>query len=392
MSIGTTYQDPQHRHVDATSGREILQLTDYRGHSFQFYFTHPCWLSDGSGFVFSSDRENHRNLFKRDSAGQVTQLTDAERRPVRAACLSPISGRLYYWSGHDLRELDVTTFSERTVCEVAPPMRGERPAVSADGRYLFVLLYEAVGDTGSVRYGPPTDGGSRARFDRQPLSQVVRVDVETGDLEILHEDRRYISHINASPARPELLTFCHEGPWELVDQRIWCVNADTRDVWPVRPQECEFSVVAEHWLVDGERIGFRSHRRSTNDTRFGHIRFDNTDHVEASLGAYSRHFHTHDGQLVVGDGSPIFPLPAMINTCKTWPYILLYPWDGDGYGTPRILVEHGSSFNGDHAHCHPRFTPDGKHVMYTSDTSGYGNIYLVEIGDVEALPALKMED
>ena len=131
--------------------------------------------------------------------------------------------------------------------------------------------------------------------------------------------------------------------------------------------------------------------RSSNDTRFGHIRYDNTDHVEAELGAYSRHFHTLDGALVVGDGSPVYALPTMIQACPTWPYILLYPWEDTDYGTPRILALHGSTFNRDPSHCHPHITPDGKKVLYTSDTTGYANIYLVEIGDVEDLKELKIE-
>jgi len=391
LGIGTTYRDPVHRHVDAASGREITQLTDYRGHSFQFYFTHPCWLDSGA-FLFTSDRANHRDLFRRDPGGSVSQLTDSSRKPIRAACLSPETEKVYFWSGIQLCELNLGTLTSRVLCEVPKPMRGERPSVAAGGQALYVQLYEAHPADLTTRYGPPTDGGSRSRFDRQPLSQIVRIELDSGDVEVLHEDHRYISHVNASPTRPNLVTFCHEGPWELVDQRIWCVDTNTKSVTPIRPQNGEFSVVAEHWLSDGERIGFRSHKRSAGDTRFGYIRYDNVEHVEAELGAYSRHFHSHDGSLVVGDGSPIYPLPSVAKPSVTWPYILLYPWEGDRYGDPRILAEHGSSFNGDHAHCHPRFTLDGQQVMYTSDTSGYANIYLVDVGDLDELPVLRIED
>ncbi len=41
-----------------------------------------------------------------------------------------------------------------------------------------------------------------------------------------------------------------------------------------------------------------------------------------------------------------------------------------------------------HAHCHPRFTLDGKSVLYTSDLTGYSNMYLVDIGDFDDLPDL----
>ena len=36
--------------------------------------------------------------------------------------------------------------------------------------------------------------------------------------------------------------------------------------------------------------------------------------------------------------------------------------------------------NNQHAHYHPRFTPDGKAVLYTSDLTSYSNMYLVEVG------------
>ena len=39
MGKGKTYQDPQFRYEDSFSGREILRLTDYLGHSNHFYFT-----------------------------------------------------------------------------------------------------------------------------------------------------------------------------------------------------------------------------------------------------------------------------------------------------------------------------------------------------------------
>ena len=150
-------------------------------------------------------------------------------------------------------------------------------------------------------------------------------------------------------------------------------------------------MIAVHWFADGERIGFRSHLRAANDTRFGHIRWDNRDHVEAVVPAYCRHFHSLDGSLVVGDGSPVYLLPAMLNSTVTWPYILLYRSDGAGWEAPRILAYHGSTFNGQRSHPHARLTPDGRHVLYTSDVSGYANLYLAPVGDLDDLPVLDLE-
>jgi len=36
-------------------------------------------------------------------------------------------------------------------------------------------------------------------------------------MEIIHEDRRYMGYVNTSPALPDILTYCHEGPWNWID-------------------------------------------------------------------------------------------------------------------------------------------------------------------------------
>lgn len=391
MGVGHTFENESRHHVDRTSGREVQQLTDYLGHSYQFYFTHPCWLNNDRSLIFNSHRENQNNFYRCDvDTGLITQLTDFGSRGGASGCLSPTTDCLYYWESSTLHELNLATRQDRPICGAPPSLKPHRPAATADGKHVCALFVETTEANGGPRR-PARDGGSADLFEQQPHTRIARIDVATGSIEILFENRSYISHLNPSPTRPDLLTFCHEGPWEQVEQRIWGLNSETGDVWPIRPQNGEYSVVAEHWLADGEHIGFRSHRRGTDGTRFGHIRYDNENHVETDLSAYSRHFHSLDGSLVVGDGSPVYPLPAIVNHCETWPNILLYKWTGQAYGKARILAAHGSTFNVNEAHCHPHITPDGQHVLFTSDTTGYANLYLVDIGDLSDLPELNLE-
>ena len=57
----------------------------------------------------------------------------------------------------------------------------------------------------------------REFFHLKPKSQIARIEVATGEMDVIHEDRRYMGHVNTSPALPGILTYCHEGPWNLVD-------------------------------------------------------------------------------------------------------------------------------------------------------------------------------
>ncbi len=383
MSKGQVFYDPPFRYVDHISGREIVQLTNYLGHSNHLYFTDPCWFNGNRSMVFTSDRENRSNLFRYDlDDGKITQMTDLAGPGRPGGCVSIVNHAVYFWRQYDLIEVDLDTLAERVVCQGQPPMlpRG-RANPTADGKYICTLLME---ETPEDR---PSISFSYSRFReyhaKKPFTQIVRIETATGATEVIHEDRRYMGHVNTSPTRPNLMTFCHEGPWPLIEQRIWGLDIHTGKSWKIRPQDETLAVGHEYWFVDGERIGYHGFPRDKRSNHvFGHIRWDNSEHVEVSFPFHSTHFHSLDEHIMVGDGTPAFRDNAQ-------PYIQLFKWDGEKYVGPRVLAFHRSTFNDQHAHCHPRITPDSRHVLYTSDLTAYSNMYLVQIGDFDDLPSIE---
>ena len=389
MGKGTIYHDPQFRYVDQYSGREILRLTDYMGHSNHLYFTDPCWFNGDRSFIFTSDRANQSNLFRYDlDDGKITQLTDLQGPGRPTGCFNPANHKHYYWWQEVVYELDPDTCAERPVGEGIPGtvVRGQANP-TADGRYIVSIMMEEQPEA------RPSISFAYSRFRElflaRPLTYIARIDIATGAREVIHEDRIHMGHANASPTRPDLLTFCHEGPWAEVPQRIWGLNVHTGEVWKIRDQSGQDVAIGhEYWFADGERIGFhgrsRSAPRGTGKHTFGHIRWDNSEHVEVNFPYHSTHFHSLDEKLIVGDGTPAFSPHAQ-------PYIQLFKWDGEQYIGPKILAFHRSTFNDQHAHCHPRFTPDGRYVLYSSDLTAYSNMYLVPVGDFDDLPDLTDE-
>jgi oligogalacturonide lyase len=86
------------------------------------------------------------------------------------------------------------------------------------------------------------------------------------------------------------------------------------------------------------------------------------------------HIHSKDFELIVGDGT------------REGRTVRLWQWNGNGFDGPRVLCEHRSSFHIQEVHVHPRFDARRSHVVYTSDVSGYGNIYLAEVPEFDSLP------
>ena len=384
MGKGRIFKDQPFRYNDSYSGREIVQLTKYLGHSNHLYFTDPCFFNNDRSMVFTSDRENQSNLFRYDlDTGQVMQLTDLEGSGRPGGCFSKANNCHYFWWHGVLYELDIETLEERVIYELPDDtVVGHRASPTADGKYICARLMEEIEeDKPAISF---SYSRFREFFKAKPLSQIIRIETETGEVEVIHEEHCYLGHINTSPIRPELLTFCHEGPWDQVDQRMWGLNILTGEAWKIRPQDGSQAVGHEYWFTDGEHIGYhgRPLGEREGEHMFGWLKWDNSDHHEARFPFRSWHFHSLDESLIVGDGTAAFE-------CHAKPFIQLFKWDGERYVGPKILAFHRSTFNNQHAHCHPRFTPDGKYVLYTSDLTAYSNMYLVEVGDFDDLPDLE---
>lgn len=393
---GYEYHDRWFQYTDEYSHRAIERLTDYLGHTNHLYFTDPCWIEDSGSMVVTSDRENRSNLFRLDLDDRsLTQLTDLNAGERPSGSYSAANRCHYYIHNGSIVELSIDTLEERELYRPDPAAGTNRmelsgrPCATSDGSYIISSLSEpdpSADERVSFAYA-----GFHTDFHRKPLTQVLRIDRVTGAVEIIHEDRCFITHLNPSPVIPDVMTFCHEGPWHLVDQRIWGLNITTGKTWKVRTQSGEdLAIGHEYWFADGVRIGY--HGRSRSDAThiggkhiYGHIRWDGSECVEQWFPFHSTHFHSLDERLIVGDGSPA---AVFTHQGVSQPFIQLFRWNGIEYEGPRILAYHRSTFNDQHAHPHPRFTPDGKHIIYTSDLTAYSNIYRVEIGDFENLPLL----
>jgi oligogalacturonide lyase len=378
MTVGRIWPAEISESTDSLSGVAVRRLTAYRGHSHHFYFTNPGWYDGGKRLLISSDRENRTNLFGLELAtGELTQLTDLEPLPLPReveflrACASNTRDEAYYWYGLDLVALDLRTLESRVLYRMDEGWDVSMINCSADGRHLYASISEDLSDRFRVDY---LRGyiGFRQTWEARPLSRIIKVAIDGAGGEPIFEERYWIGHVNTSPTRSDLLSFCHEGPWNEVDNRIWGMNADSGEVWKIRAREAGESVGHEYWHADGERIGY--HGRNRDGTQFlGHAHYDDSDRVEVSFPGQTGHIHSNAPELIVGDGGRV---------------VRLWRSSGDGYDGPRALCRHDSSMKIQQLHVHPRFDATGRYVIFTSDVSGYGDVYQVEVPSFESLPAV----
>lgn len=372
---GTLWPSERKTLIDRLTGLEVVQLTDYKAHSHHLYFTENGWYDEDRRLLMVSDRAGSANLYSLEAeSGLMTQLTDYPGNDALDACLLPDGSAAFVKVGRKLIRLDLRTLAEELRYEAPEGYLLGNASATADGRFVMTCVQEDLSHRIRLDLG---NGyvGHRELMEAAPHSMIVRIDAQAGGAEKVYEANRFITHINTSPKEPWLMTFCHEGPWHLVDHRIWGLDLRTGEAWKIRERlEPGEKVGHEFFYPDGVTIGYHGFRADGTNF-FGSIRYDNTGMEETEFGFDTWHGYADGlGQAVV-DGK------GAVKSLSLWRKI-------DGvYEGPRILCELRCSFHSQKVHAHPRFTADGKRLLFTSDKNGYGNLYLIDIPeDFHSLP------
>lgn len=361
---------------DPVSGATVHQLTDYKTHSGHFYFTYPSWFDQGRKILFSSDRENRTNLYSVDLySGEIMQLTDLDPAQGEPHCqsvtLNSVREEAYFSQGRNLLAVDLKTLKVRKLYTTPDGFIGGSGAPTADGRYLIIGRSVDLSDRIMMDLGHGYIG-FHEYWEAHPHSIIQKFDLDSGKMEVVYEENSWLGHFNPSTTQAGIMTFCHEGPWNLVDNRIWGLDINTGKAWKIRPTGEGEMVGHEYWMPDGIHLGY--HGKIAGEPIYGSISYNNTDRVEAPFAFNSWHFHSYNLDLVVGDG-------AADNA-----YLMLWRYRGGKFEGPRFLVWHRGSFHTQQVHVHPCFSPDGKQIVFTADPQGYGQVFMVELPEFEALP------
>ena len=290
---------------DPLSGATVRQLTNYRAHSNHSYFTYPCWYDNGRKLVIASDRDNRINLFGVNlESGALTQLTDWDPAKVtnrHSLSKNPVREEIAFYYDGAVQVLDLATLKTRRLLECPKGYTGNLADFTADGRFIVTGFSQDLSDRFQMDLGNGYIGFNEM-WAAKPHSTIWKIPLDGGEPRLVHEDHSWLGHFNASPKLPHIMTFCHEGPWDKVDNRIWGLDIESGKTWKIRPTNPGDTVGHEYWMADGEHIGYHGGIWQKSGI-FGSIRYDNTDHVEAPFNGHCWHFHSHMLDLVVGDGN-----------------------------------------------------------------------------------------
>lgn len=361
---------------DSETGHDVIRMTPPHIICHRNYFYQKCFTTDGGKLIFGGAFEGHWNYYLLDIARQqATQLTDGAGDNTFGGFLSADDGALWYVKNNrQLRRVDLQSLEEYVVYEV------DRGWVAYGTWVANSDCTRLVGIEINARDWQPLTDWSKFRefYFTSPECRLINIDLRTGERETILQEKRWLGHPIYRPFDDDTVAFCHEGPRDAIDARMWLINPDGSNLRKVRQHAAGESFTHEFWVPDGSALYYVQHKENSPQRYL--CSADPATLANRELMAIPPCSHlmsNHDGSLIVGDGAPHNTGDISLNDPFIWVFDIKR-------GTQKAICQHNTSWkvlDGDRqvTHPHPSFSPDNKWVLYTSDAEGMPALYLCAV-------------
>ena len=380
--IGKEYPSEISSFTDKKTGRVISRLTS-KYDNYHLYFTDNSFTDNDREIYFLSTRSHDKkgvfNFCKMDlSTGIITQITDEEEGiNLMVHTKTPDSSILIYAINNKIKKVDTKTGASEVIYEEEKNYTLGSPFISPDKKHVGITRNEKV----NVKYGA-NYAGFRESMYAIKKGIVTIIPLDGSKSRDVFEDTHWAGHFQYAPDDNNIAMLCHEGPWNLVQQRIWILDISAGKVIPCFRQEEDDSVGHEFWTRDG--YIFFDNRRKGHDGTITSERTQATivspEHDQVpyvgladrkgnvvriiEMPFYCNHYHANtNNTLLVGDETDDL---VLINISGAKP-------------EHQVLCYHGTSWYGQNTHCHPTFSWNSNKILYTSDQNNRCNIYCLEL-------------
>ena len=399
------------RYQDPFTGREVTRLTDPRYLSHHMYFYNRMTTEDGRRILICMQREEGRQLYLLDlKSGEALQLTEGTEPDDYSGQIEAGDRAVFYVQDGTFWRQDIASGTRRRLYSPPEGWRMGAPCPSHDFRYF------AFTEDEKSTFPKPRPGVFWNSFEQnclaKPHCRIRYLDSHTGRVFTVYDTHCWLSHTQINPARPDLILFAHEGPYNRIDARLWLIEADTRQAGDgpcgkelrcCRKQPEDLILTHEFWFPDGRHFGY-VRREMSGDLQESICVMDPdtlTEEKFMDCSPYAHFICDKKQRFFVGDAQtsdlPIHLLNQDEQKRKQQERSarllsgempepgndFIYLVDARKRQESR-LVWHGTSWtagygNPQDSHTHPCFSEDNTKVFYTSDLFGKPAVFMVEL-------------
>jgi oligogalacturonide lyase len=399
---GACADTPPSDWIDDATGHRVIRLSGDDGGS-SLYFHQNAYTPKGDRFVFNT------------RAGiAVVNLTRLGKGPVTAEVVVPGARAIatawrmpdvYYFKSGALHATNLETKVTRKLVAA----RGM--VVNADETLVIGAVYDAdagakVKELGlpmrvTAELAPRDEAPGRLRPGGRSLALVV-TDIKAGTARKIHYSTEWLNHLQASPADPQRLLFCHEGAWHQVD-RVWTIRTDGSELKLMHKRTMRYEIAGhEFFSHDGKWVWYDLQTPRSKEFWLAGVHIKSGERIRYPIARenWSVHYNiSRDGKLFAGDGGG----PGSVANHTPLPERKRLDPPGNGQGiflftqadTPFETIKIGGepvkigklavrklvdlSKHDYRLEPNVTITPDNKWVVFRSNIHGRAHVYAVEV-------------
>ena len=311
---------------------------------------------------------------------KITPLVQGQG--LRNAIVGKKTRQVFYMKDDTVYATNIDTGATRTIVKNADLRSGSGFAVNADETLLAGSLVEGKAEQPPEpprREGDDNPPGKGDMMERRLAAHIpmalYTINIKTGEIKTFNHSTDWLNHVQFSPTDPDLILFCHEGPWHKVD-RIWTIRTDGTGLRKIHTRKMDMEIAGhEFFSADGKIVWYDLQTPKSKEFWLAGVVLATGEPIRYRLqkSEWSVHFNSSpDGKVFAGDGGGPNSVAAGDN--GQWIY-LFTPENGSLKAEKLVnLAKHNY-----HLEPNVTFTPDEKWIVFRSNMFGPTQIYAVEV-------------
>src|SRR5258708_6369372 len=392
---GIAADEPPTEWIDPDTGHRIVRLSKEPG-TASLYFHQNAYSADGRKLIVSTPTglatiNLETRAIDKVVEGRVSVLVTGHK-----------TGQIYYIKDGTIFATDLDTHATKEIAKVPTQFGPGAVTVNADETLLVCTGKDPEGKT--VPRTSPSGGSGEQRLETRwapgiPIC-IYTINIKSGEDRKIYTENDLTNHLQCSHTDPNLIMFCHEGPWHFND-RVWTIRTDGTGLRLMHQRTMDMEISGhEFFSADGKTVWYDLQTPRSTVFWLAGVNLENGErtwyHLERN--EWSVHYNvSHDGKLFAGDGGGpasvanhlvdgttlnppgngqwIYLFRPILNQKKTLP--ARNDLVKDRYFQSERLVNLAKH----EYHLEPNltFTPDDKWIVFRSNIFGPTHVFAVEI-------------
>ncbi|WP_066225854.1 oligogalacturonate lyase family protein [Formosa haliotis] len=364
--------------IDKVTKHRIRKLTNRIGTNRSFYFHNNPFLKSKDGntdlMIFYGGNGNAKHLYTVNLETQETEQITNKPGNKYGEILGVQTRKVYYTINDSIFATHIDTKKNEFIYKFPDSVRGSVVTLNASENLLAGTIISKKEDD-LLRKTLDGNGNFDKIYEAKSERTLVTINIETKQMQPIYKERAWLNHLQFSPTNPDLLMYCHEGPWHKVD-RIWNINIKTKEKQLIHKRTVDREIAGhEFFSPDGNTIWFdlQIPRGETFYVAGKHL--DTVDETQYGLkrDEWSIHYNiSPDLKTFAGDGGD----ESQVAHAKDGKWLYHFTPTKDSLVSEKLVNMAHHDYN---LEPNVHFSPDGKWVIFRANFESNTQIYAVEL-------------